>query len=446
MLSPFSLFFRFPILALFGTFAALIAVGTFLLSLPWAVRSDISFLDALFTATSAATLTGLVVKSTGGDFTFFGQLVILLLIQVGIIGIMTGAAFFFLLLRKGLGLGYQVTLRKGMEEEYIGEVSSAVKFIVLSALVFEAFGAAALYLIWHGNVLPGGVVFSSIFHSVSAFGNAGFSLFNNSLQDYRHSVPTNAVFMFLIVCGGIGFIVLRELGRIILYKIGQSRPGPLSLHTKLVLVATFAFFLVGFLAFVFMENDNAAFDSPADLLLAASFQSVTARTAGFSTVPIQELSAPALLVFMLLMFVGGAAGSAAGGIKVTTAVIATLGALTVWRGKRELVLFRRTVPDDIVRRALASALFLGLFVFAAVVLLVYLERGPLLPLAFETVSAFGTVGLSLGVTPGLSSGGKIVIILVMFVGRLAPLTLAIAGGKKLVQARIRYPEGRVNLG
>lgn len=451
----FRLFFRFPIVSLVGTFAALIAAGTVLLLSPWASFGPISFLDALFTATSAATATGLVVKSTGSDFTFFGQLIILLLIQAGLIGIMTGAAFFFLLFRKGLGIGYQATLRRGMEQEYIGEVASTVKFIVLAALVFESLGAAALYFIWHISPPslvwgPGGVAFSAIFHSVSAFGNAGFSLFDNSLQYWRSNLAVNLVFMILIVCGGIGFIVLRELGIIFLRVFWQKRkaqrPPPLSLHTKLVLLMTLGLISAGAAVFILVEGGNPSFSSSQELILAAFFQSISARTAGFNTVPIHELSQPTLTFLMFLMFVGGAPGSTAGGIKVTTLALAFIGALTLYRGRKEVVLFRKRISDDIVRRALANASLLSLFVALSIIVLIYIEKGSLLPLAFEAVSAFGTVGYSMGVTSELSDGGKLLIALLMFIGRLAPLTLAIIGGRKLAQAHVRYPEGRVNLG
>lgn len=437
------LFLQNPVFSLVAGFLILILVGTVLLLLPWSHKGSLSWIDALFTATSAATVTGLVVKSTANDFTLFGQIIILLLIQFGAIGIMTGAAFFFLLIKKDIGLTYQANLKKGFEEEYIGEVINTVKFIIITTFLLEAIGAFFLWLA--GFRSSEYSLFFLIFHSISAFGNAGFSLTDNSLEFFRDNLTVNIIFALLIISGGLGYIVLKDIKNNLVGLL-ERQATKLSLHSKLVLWTSFILIILGALGFYIFENSNSIFHSQGEAWLASFFQSITARTAGFSTVPISQLSLPTLFLLMILMFIGGAPGSTAGGVKVTAVVLAALGARALWSGKNRVIIFKKEIASEIVQRALVSILIL-LFVLAVfILLLLYFEDKSFEYLLFEAFSAFGTVGLTTGITPSLTLPGKIIFICLMFIGRLAPLTLAILGGKKILRVNLRYPEERITLG
>ena len=434
-----------PILFLVLFFLAVISLGTFFLKLPQAAFGEISFLDAFFTATSAATVTGLAVKNTALDFTLFGQAVILLLIQIGGLGIVTGAAFVFLIFKK-VGIGTGAGLKAILEEDYIPDVKKTTIFIVSSAVILEMIGATLLFLWWRKDFLDAGsAVFSSVFHAVSAFTNAGFSVFENNLENFRGDIFTNAVIAVLIVLGGIGFLVLSNFYKKITFFL-QGKRFNLSVYSKIVLVVSLVLILVGAAVFWFFESENLSYLPSKDMILASLFQSITARTAGLNTVDIGQLTGSTHLLLIFLMFVGGAPASVAGGIKVVVLFLIFLAAVSFFKREKNIVLWKKTIPRSLMRNVLVLVSVYLFFCFAVFMLLLYTEKGNFEGLLFEVFSATGTVGLSVGVTPYLTSMGKVLIIISMFVGRLLPLSLAIIGSREMAKTRIVYSEEKIILG
>jgi len=436
---------RKPVTGLVLSFLIAILIGTLLLRLPWATPRGISFLDALFTATSATCVTGLVVKDTGTDFTLFGQIVILFLIQIGGLGIMTGAAFIFLLFKK-IGISAGVGLKAILEEDYISEVKKSIKFIILSTFLLEFIGAAFLFFGWKGNFLNFfQLTFNSIFHSISAFCNAGFSLFRSNLESFRGNTFINIVFYFLIILGGIGFLVLRDVQHKIT-SFFKKEKAKWTLHSKLVLISTLLLIFLGASLFYIFERENLNFLTGKEMVLTSFFQSITARTAGFNTVNIGELSSPTLLLLIFLMFIGGAPGGTAGGIKVISLALIFLSIISSLKRKEEIVIFGRTIPKIYFRNVFLITSIYLLFCLVISLLMLYIEKGEFEKILFETFSAIGTVGLSTGITPHLSVFGKILITISMFVGRLLPLSLAIIGSREILKAKIHFPEEKIVLG
>jgi len=372
--------------------------------------------------------------------------VILFLIQIGGLGIMTGAAFIFLFFKSGLGIKAGAGLKTILEEKYISEVRSTIKFIVVNTFLLEIIGAILLFFWWRGDFLGDSqLVFSSIFHSVSAFCNAGFSLFKNSLENFRGDIFINFLFSFLIILGGIGFIVLRDVHRKIISFLKKKKT-KFTLHSKIVLISTVCLILLGTALFYVFERDNLNFLSEKELVLVSFFQSVTARTAGFNTIDIGELSNSTLLLLIFLMFIGGAPGSTAGGIKVISLVLIFLLIISLFKRKEEIVIFGRTIPKIHFRNVFVITSVYFLFCLVISFLMLYIENGEFEKILFETFSAVGTVGLSTGITPHLSNLGKILITISMFVGRILPLSLAIIGSRELLKAKILFPEEKVSLG
>jgi trk system potassium uptake protein TrkH len=489
-----------PARMMVSSFAGAILVGTLLLHTPWASPGEepLGAVDSLFTATSAVCVTGLVVKNTGRDFTLFGQLVILVLIQLGGLGIMTFSVSMVLALGRGLSKPRAVVMQDMLDQESVEEVLGLVRFVAKTTLLIEAVGAMALFAVFSAHGGPGMAtvperVLQAVFHSVSAFCNAGFSLFTRSLEGYRADVWTNLVFAGLIIVGGLGFPVLRDLralGR--RRRLGEGRPAPLRAQTKVVLLTSALLILVGAAVFYVADaNHTLAAQRPGTRVLASLFQSVTARTAGFNTVDLAAASHAALLLLMLLMFVGASPGSTGGGVKTTTVAVVWSSMWAALRGRPQVEMFRRTVPLGVVRRALALvALSVVLLAAMGVALMAAEARataaeaaavreldeqasaadGPhaaalkakaqaereraaeaaearsFRGLAFEVVSAFGTVGLSAGVTRHLSAAGRLIITALMFIGRLGPLTLAFLLVGEMRPAAYEYPEERLMVG
>jgi len=437
---------RKPVRTLALSFLITILIGTILLELPWATTHGISFIDALFTATSATCVTGLIIGDTGFDFTLLGQIVILFLIQLGALGIMTGAAFIFLFLKRGMGMRAEAGLKIILEEEYISQVRSTIKFIVKSTFFLEAIGAILLFFWWRGSFLNiNQLAFSSIFHSISAFCNAGFSLFGNSLANFRGDVFINVLFSFLIISGGIGFLALRDIHKKII-SFFKKEKAKFTLYSKIVLISTFFLILFGALLFYFFEQENLTFLSEKEMILTSLFQSITARTAGFNTVNIGEFSSPTLLLLIFLMFIGGAPGSAAGGIKIISLALIFLSTISFFIRKEEITIFGHTLPKIQFRNVFIIASIYLLFCLVISFLMLYIEKGEFEKILFETFSAVGTVGLSTGITPHLSNFGKILITISMFVGRILPLSLALIGSREILKAKILFPEEKISLG
>mgnify|MGYP000035213423 CR=1 FL=1 len=435
-------------------FASLISVGTFLLMLPEAsTQHGIGLINALFTSTSACCVTGLVIVDTGKAFTPFGQGVLLVLIQVGGLGIMTMSTLFLVVLRGRASLAGRTVIHETYSHGREGSLSSILRDVLLFAFAIEAVGVILMFF----RFLParGGLdaLYISVFHSVSAFCNAGFSLFSSSFMGYREDWLLNLTLCFLIMAGGIGFPVLSELkGQSPFKKRTWSR---LSLHSKLVLSTTAILLVCGSVLILVMEWRNTLSTlSVPGRFLAAFFQSVTARTAGFNTLPTGNLANETLLVLMLLMFIGASPGSCGGGVKTTTLACLSMLGFCRLRGQERPQAFRRTFSEASVGKAVSVVLIGTLVIIIATLAILMTEvggvshlqsQGKFLELLFEVFSAFGTVGLTTGVTGGLSAGGKLVITMVMFVGRLGPLVIAIAVTRRSI-SRYHYAEENILIG
>ena len=432
-----------PAQLLVGSFAAAICLGALLLSLPLATADGLGLrpVDALFTGTSATCVTGLIVVDTGADLSRFGQLVVLGLIQAGGLGIMTISIFIALVLGRSIGLREEFALKQAIGEQRTGRSRRLVVFIILATACIEAVGAVLLAPAFHGAGYSWGrSAYLGVFHSVSAFCNAGFCLFSDSLCGFSGHPWIVLEISFLIVIGGLGFGVLYSLIRTV---ARGRRPG---LHVRIVLT-TSAVLLLGGGVLIWLFEAGHAFEEigPGGSLLGAWFQSVTARTAGFNSVPLSGLRDGTLVLLMILMVIGGAPGSTAGGIKVTTFAVLVLAIRSVVVGRESVVVGgRRITPRSVIHAAVLAFLAAGAIAVVGLILLVSQDM-PALPLMFEAVSAFGTVGLSLDVTPHLTSLGKLCIVLLMFVGRVGPLTLLVMMRPRQPSA-VDYPEAEMAIG
>jgi len=440
-----------PARLMVGSFAGAILVGTVLLSLPMATpgAERLGVVDSLFTATSATCVTGLIVKDTGSDFTLFGQLVILVLIQLGGLGIMTFSVSLVLAFGRQISKSREVVMQDVLDQDSVHEVVSLVRFIALATLVAEAVGAGALYFCFaprHGHSLP--TLYLAIFHSISAFCNAGFSLFRDSLMGYRGDVWVNVVMMTLIVVGGLGFPVLRNLLVVVSgprLSVGAVRR--LRIQTKVVLATSLALIVLGGAVFYVVErNRRLAGLGTGETVLACTFQSVTTRTAGFNTVDIGQVGGAGLLLMMCLMFIGASPGSTGGGVKTTTFAILLQTMRASLRRRPKVELFQRTVPTVVVRRAVALVVLSALLCLVGATALMTVESQPFESVAFEAISAFGTVGLSAGATTHLTTAGRLIITVLMFVGRLGPLTMALSLVGEARPAAYGYPEEHMMVG
>ena len=432
------------------SFIAIIVVGALLLSTPRATPDGaIPTIDAFFTATSAVCVTGLVVRDTGRDFTPLGHGIILTLIQIGGLGLITFTAFFALVMRRGLGLRESLVARSMLSFEAVGNVGRTLRLMIGFTLAIEGVGAAMLYLATRSDFASAGVTWSrSVFHSISAFCNAGLSLYSTSFERYAGSVPVNLVMTTLIILGGLGFpVIMNLLGRRVLRPGFGGRARRFSLHSRMVLAVTAALLVIGTVAFLALEWDGAlAGRSLGQKIMASYFGSVTARTAGFNTVRTSVLGLPALFLLAGLMFIGGSPGGTAGGVKTVTFGLVLAAIASMFGGKRRVEVAGRHVPDQSINEALVIVAMGLLVVTAGTFVLLVVEDLPLSSVLFEVVSAFGTVGLSTGVTPTLSAAGKIAIMMIMLTGRIGPLTLALAIGQRRARALYDYPEERVVIG
>jgi len=438
-----------PVRFILLTFLAVIGVGTLLLSLPRAtVAGHIHPIDALFTATSATCVTGLIVVDTGSYFTRFGQSVIMGLIQIGGLGLMSFTAFFSTILGVRLARKEVALFSSAYEADALSTVRRLLVYMLLATLLIELLGFGLLYQTWHPKFADQSeLLFSSAFHSVSAFCNAGFSLNAANMAPHVSSIGTSIIISTLIILGGLGFIVLMNLTSFRRrHKKGQPY-SRLTLQTKLVLVVSAILIVVGWLAITPLEWGNSMQGlGVGEKVMAGYFQSVTTRTAGFNTVPTSNLLPGTLFVMIVLMFIGASPGSTGGGIKTSTFAVIVLNFWANLRGKKRVEVFKREIPAGVIKQALAVLVGGLAFVVAGFFILLLLEDQPPLDILFETVSAWGTVGLSAGITSELTFAGRIVIILLMFAGRVGPLSLGLAIGKKHGEARYSYPEGRISIG
>jgi trk system potassium uptake protein len=415
-------------------FSIFIILGTLLLKLPFSTTHSISWVDAFFTATSAMTVTGLVVMDTAETYTLFGEIVIMSLIQLGGLGIMSFALLIFMMLGKKIGLKERLLIQQALNQTSLEGIVKLVKNLFIFSFVIEFIAMVFLAFRWVPEFGWGTGIYYSIFHAISAFNNAGFALWSDSLMRYVGDPIINIGITFLFIIGGIGFSVLSDLW----YKKSFRK---LSLHSKLMIVGTLIINLFAMFFIFVLEYSNPNTLGPlstGDKIWASYFQAVTPRTAGFNTIDIGSLNESTISLFLLLMFVGAGSASTGGGIKLTTFVVILLSVITFLKGKHEIVVARRSIADSFIFKSLAISTISLVFVFAAVFILNITEKAPFLMILFEVISAFGTVGLSMGLTGDLSVIGKIVIIIVMFVGKLGPLTLAFSLAKP-EKAKIRYP-------
>ena len=423
-------------------YLTLVVIGACLLKLPVSARVSLDWSEALFTATSAVTVTGLVVLDTGGDFTFFGQLVILSLIQLGGLGIMTFAVLLLSMLGLPVGLRQRIYLREELHQTSIGDLVHLVWLILRVVVLCELVGVGLLAFVFIPDfgVWPG--LWSAVFHAVSAFNNAGFSLYPDSLSRWATDPLVNLTVPALIITGGIGFSVLSDL-----YRARRWRE--FSLHSKLMLTGTAALIVFSVVVFALLEWSNpdtlGQLGSAAERLAASWFQAVTTRTAGFNTLDIAEIHDSTALLFIALMLIGGGSTSTAGGIKVTTFIALILATIAFFRRSTALNAFGRSLGHEEVMKVLALTMVSLLTVLLGTFIVSISHEGEFLDLAFEVVSAFGTVGLSRGATGELDLVGRVTIMAIMFIGRVGPLTLGFFLATRAFP-RIRYPSGKIYLG
>jgi trk system potassium uptake protein len=435
------------------SFLGIIAVGGVLLALPVSAAAGrhVSILDAFFTSVSAVCVTGLVAVDTPVDLSPFGQAVVLLLIQAGGLGYMTMSTVLVAALGRSVTLQERLTLQEALNAH---DMEGLVRFagtVLKLTLAFELTGALILTLWWTSTLGAGAAAWYGLFHAVSAFNNAGFALWSDNLMSWRGDIVVNLVITVLIIAGGLGFFVWAEL-------LARHRGTvKLSVHTRLVLAATAALLVGGTVMLLTLEWNNPrtlAALPVGEKVLAAWFQSVTTRTAGFNTLDIGAMTVPSLFVMMGLMFIGASPGSTGGGVKTSTFSITLAALWATVRGENDTVIYKRRLAPELVAKAFFVSLIAFVTMNSVAWVLLLTEGRDLLKTLFETTSAFGTVGLSMGengapvsLSAFFSPAGKVLIMLMMFIGRLGPLTLAIAVARRgAAQAKLRYPEGKILVG
>ncbi|HHY24902.1 MAG TPA: Trk family potassium uptake protein [Clostridiaceae bacterium] len=441
-----------PLQAIAIGFATLIILGAIFLSLPISTNSTqgVSFIDALFTSTSAVCVTGLVIFDTGVTWSVFGKTIIIILIQVGGLGIMSVATLFSLFMGRRIGLKERLTIQESLNEFTLTGIVRIFKKILIGAFAIEIVGSLILstrliplYGFWKG-------IGKSLFHSISAFCNAGFDLFGSSgnefvsLTSFNHDPVILFTISFLIIIGGLGFIVWKDV-------LSNRKFTNFMLHTKVVLLTTLILITTGtILLYIFEHNNPQTLKclSPSSKILNAFFHSVTPRTAGFNSISIGDLTEPSKLLTILLMFIGGASGSTAGGIKVTTFSIIVFATLSYIKGNNDVNLFGRKVPEAVIKKSLSIITLSIVLIFITTMVLLINKEGSFMLVLFESVSAFGTVGLSTGITPSLNNISKVQIIITMFFGRIGPLSAAIiiSTGQGPKNLPYKYPEGKIGVG
>ena len=433
---------------IFG-FLALILLGTALLMLPVSTRERVgaSFFDALFTATSATCVTGLVVHDTATYWSGFGQAVILFLIQVGGMGVVTMAVAIFIFSGKRIGLKQRWVMQESISAPQVGGIVRQTRVILKTAFAIEGVGALILAVHFCPEFGPGRGLWYAVFHSISAFCNAGFDLMGtqapfSSLTGYTGDIAVNATVMLLIVVGGLGFLTWQDV------SAHRFRFKEYRLQSKLILVTTAGLLLFGFLFFLLYEFRLPQWDNlpPSEKFLAAMFQSVTPRTAGFNTVDLARMSEPSKLLTILLMLTGGSPGSTAGGFKTTTFAVLMLSAIAVFRKRPSAQCFGRRVQDGVLQSACAIFLLYLLLFLAGGIVICCIDQVPLMDALFEAASAIGTVGLSLGSTARFSLPCRMILVFLMYFGRVGGLTMiyAFTAGSRAISSQ--FPQEQVTVG
>ncbi|MDP3313807.1 TrkH family potassium uptake protein [Lutibacter sp.] len=444
------------------SFLGIIFLGTLLLMLPNATFKGISFLDALFTSTSAVCVTGLIVVDTGTYFTQFGQTIILVLIQAGGIGILTFASYFSYFFKGVSSYENQLVLSDLTNSEKIGEVFSILKKILIITFSIEILGAFFIYFSLNNSLLPTFFdrSFFAIFHSISAFCNAGFSTLTAGLYEtgFKFNYGLQSIIILLLTIGGLGFPIIANLIKYLKYHVANKildfkkskmlyKPWVLSLNSRITLITTFSLLILGTVFFYLSEYNNTLVEHQGiGKFVTALFGSATPRTAGFNTIDMNALNIATVMMTILLMWIGASPASTGGGIKTSTFAIAIFNFISLAKGKSRIEIYRREISDISVRRAFAT-IMLSLIVigFGIIAILVFDPDKELLGIAFECFSAYSTVGLSLGITASLSAPSKLIIILIMFIGRVSMLSILIAIFKKVKHKNYKYPTEEITI-
>ncbi|MEB2783428.1 TrkH family potassium uptake protein [Algoriphagus persicinus] len=450
-----------PSLVFILSFVLLILVGAGLLSLPEATTHDIGFIDALFTSTSAVCVTGLIVLDTAKDFTFFGQVVIMILFQIGGLGIMVFTSFFGFFFKGSYSIENRLFIRDYINENNVNEIYTTLFKIISFTVLVEGLCAFMIYHFTDAAAFSGrgDHVFFSLFHAISGFCNAGFSTLSNGLyqEGFRESYNMHLVIAFAIVLGGIGFPVVLNYYSYLKHVMVGSMKSVLgiekyrhtsrisSVNTRLVVYTTAILLGVGMVVYAISEQDATLKGlSTYGKFVTTVFGAVTPRTAGFNTVDMRELTVPTVLIYLFLMWVGASPGSTGGGLKTSTFAVAILNTFSIASGKTRVEVFRRQISNETLKKAFAvislSVLVMGFGVF---LLMIFDSELALMDVAFEVFSAFSTVGLSLGITSQLSTGSKLVLMAIMLIGRVGTLTILIAVVRKIGEQRYKYPEETV---
>jgi trk system potassium uptake protein len=450
-----------PSLIFILSFILVIIMGTGLLSMPNATVSGISFIDALFTSTSAVCVTGLIVLDTSSDFTFLGQCIIMALFQIGGLGMMTFTSFFGFFFKGSYSLQNQLFLKNVINEESMNKINSTLIKIIFFTLIIEGLAAISIYSLIDPKLFEnsGDQLFFSIFHAISAFCNAGFSTLSNGLFEsgFQIQYHVHLTIAFAIIIGGIGFPVMLNCynyfkhlwsgsqKKLFRHEKYQHLSRGVNINTKLILITSGWLLLTGFVFYyLFEQNHTLKGLSGYGKFVTAFFGSVTPRTAGFNTVDLTQMAAPTILIYLILMWIGASPGSTGGGLKTSTFAVAVLNAISVAKGKARTEVFYREISNESIRKAfgtiLLSFLIIGLGVF--LVTLFDPEKN-LIAVAFEIFSAFSTVGLSLGITGDLSPLSKIVVTIIMFLGRVGTLTVMVALIRKATTQRYHFPTENV---
>ena len=431
-----------PAQYLVSGYFVIIMIGSLLLMLPAATTDGqgLKAVDAVFTATSATCVTGLIVVNTKEAFTIFGSTVIMFLIQIGGLGIMSMSTLFAFIVGKKISLKERLIIQEDLNQYQISGMVRLVQYLLGFTFAIEGTAAAILFLRFSQDYPFWRSIYLSIFHAVSAFNNAGFDLFGNSLENFTGDITVNFVIMTLIVLGGIGFGVMMEAYNRIKFR-------KTTLQTKIVVVMTLALLIFGFFVFFILEYNNTLAGLPLlDKTLGAMFLSVTPRTAGFNTVPTGALKHSSLFLIIVLMFIGASPGSTGGGIKTTTFGVILVTMKNMITGKEDMEIYNRRFEKQIVYKAFTITMLAAGLIILVTTLLLIIEDFQFIDALFETVSAFGTVGLSTGITGELSDISRVLITVTMFAGRVGPLTLAVAIGEKQRKGTYHYPTEKVMVG
>ncbi|MCA9508566.1 MAG: hypothetical protein KC505_09110 [Myxococcales bacterium] len=434
------------------SFLGLIATGALLLTFPAATTNGqgAKLIDAIFTMTSASCVAGLTLLDIGMEFSRFGQGVILLGIQAGGLGIMVLSAAFTLLVGGTIPLKRQVGLSRVLDISTPDGLRNLIRAVTVTTIVIEFIGAASLFILCSDEV-PGFTdrLWWAVFHTISAFCNCGLGLFSDSLSVFINKPVVCLIFMSLITAGSLGFFVFSDITNREVWSIKKPKAiwSRLQIQSKVVIVATIFLNTFGMLVFLFFEYDGVLRGLPFESkILASLFETVNLRSAGFSLVSLEGLTQPSIMFTIAYMFIGAGPGSTGGGIKLTTAAISVMAVRAMLWGRRDVEILGRRIAPEVVNRSLAIMLISGTIVGVALTLLLATQNISFDKLFFETVSAFGTVGFTIDSTSHLNSTGKILIICIMFIGRIGPLTLALAVGEKNKAQGYRYPKGNIAVG